>query len=117
MIRRTATGVVACDLVSNRSLSLIWISYLQHLDECHGEEEVCGVREDQAQAEEGADWDNCAQIDSACHRDFLSRIKEGSESSHPLGRDGRKYEMPCGEEDGELEPFPVQDPFVEDDDG
>jgi len=91
-------------------------SYLQHLDESHGQEEICGIGEYQAQAEEGSDWDNRSKIDSPSHWDLLSRVKEGGESCHELGHDGSKHEMPCRKEDGKLEAFAIENPFVEDDD-
>lgn len=53
--RRTATGVVAC------GLSVVAIgcgsrcSYLQHLNECNTQVEICLITADQTQAEEETD--------------------------------------------------------------
>ena len=79
--------------------------------------EVCGVGEDQAHAEESTNWHDSAEVDPTGHWNLLSRVEKGGEASHQLGHGCGEDEMPCREEDWILEAFPVQDPFVEDDDG
>ena len=84
-----------------RQLSLIWrqnraiSSYLDHLDERHGEVEVGQVTANERQREEDTNGDDCPQVDSAVHGNLLSRIQHGGETSEDLSADGCKTEMPC----------------------
>jgi hypothetical protein len=75
------------------------VPYLEHLDECDGKEEVGGIAEHQAQAEEDADGDDCPQINPSGHRHLLPRVEDGCEACQSLCDRGREDEMPCCEED------------------
>ena len=75
-------------------------THLEHLDERDGEVEVGHVAADERQREHDADRDNCAQVDLASHGNLLARIEDAGEASEALGHQGRKAQMPCGEDDG-----------------
>lgn len=49
----------------------------EHLDEGYAEVEVNLVGADEGGAVENSDWDDGAEVDSACHFDRFAAIEEG----------------------------------------
>ena len=77
-------------------------AYLEHLDKGDTEVEVGLVTADQAQTEEETDGDNGAEVDASVHGHLLARVEDGGEAGQDLRHDGRKDEVPCCQEDGEV---------------
>jgi hypothetical protein len=75
-------------------------AYLEHLDERDGEVQVGHVTANERQREHDTDGDNSAQVDLASHGNLLARVEDAGEASEALGHQGRKAQMPCGEDDG-----------------
>ena len=75
-------------------------AYLEHLDERNGEVEVGHVTANERQREHDTNGDDSAQVDLASHGNLLARVEDGGEASEALGHQGRKAQMPCGEDNG-----------------
>lgn len=75
-------------------------THLEHLDEGNREVQVGLVTADQTQTEEYANGNDGAEVDAAVHRHLLARVQDTGEASEGLGHDGRKGQMPSGQEDG-----------------
>lgn len=75
-------------------------THLEHLDEGNREVQVGLVTADQTQTEEYANGNDGAEVDAAVHRHLLARVQDAGEASEGLGHDGRKGQMPSGQEDG-----------------
>ena len=68
------------------------MSYLEHLDECNAEVEVCLITTYEAQAEENTNGHDGSQVHSTGHLDCLTAIKEGSGPGQDLGDQSRTGE-------------------------
>ena len=77
-------------------------AHLEHLDEGDTEVQVCLVTADQTQTEEETNWHDRTEVHLASHGHLLSRVEDGGEAGEDLGHDGRKYQMPCCQENGKV---------------
>ena len=59
--------------------------YLEHLDKCYTQIEICLVTADQTRTKEDSDGDDGSKVYSARHPDCLSAIEERSRPSQDLG--------------------------------
>lgn len=77
----------------------VLLTNLEHLDKGDTEVEVGKVAADQAQAEEEANRDNRAKINTASHLDSLPPVKISGVAGENLGHDGRKAQVVGGQDD------------------
>lgn len=98
--RRTATGVVAFTNVLDPVTSPARrIAYLEHLNECYAQIQICHVPTNQAQAEKEANGDNGTQVNASCHLHLLATVQQGRSPRQDLSHDRGECQMPCCEND------------------